>query len=220
MSIFKRLSLSWFAKLDDLVTEIENHQAIIEAALKEHAQKVAEAKVQKNQLTQQLQHFEKQILKLKSEQNNWKRRAAELADSDQESALECVRRVRAAENKIESLNTSLIQYNQAVNRLDQHIEKGDSELDLLRQKLDLLKARQASTNATNSNALNNQDNLEEVQKAFTNWEKKVAVNELVNNSGLESDPFAEKFEKEESEQKLKDELQAILDEQKLDQEVI
>ncbi|MCW8878855.1 MAG: PspA/IM30 family protein [Kangiellaceae bacterium] len=210
MSIFKRLSLTWMSRLDDFVSEIENHEALIEAALKEHAKKVAEAKVQKRQFDYQIQQYQEKVLSLGEQKADWTRRAVELAENDKKSALECVKRSNAITAKIETLNQNLTQYRQAASRLSSHIERGESELAQIKQKLDLLKARQVSSNAVKNNSFCDQDNLEEVQKAFMNWEKKVSVSELINGCDNEVDSFAQSFEQVESEQALTKELDALV----------
>ena len=46
MSIIKRISTSVMATIDELVGEIENHDALIKAAIDEQKKKIATAKVQ------------------------------------------------------------------------------------------------------------------------------------------------------------------------------
>ena len=206
MSIFKRLSLTWMSRLDDFVSEIENQEALIEAALKEHAKKVAEAKVQKHQLENQVQQYQVKCLSLEKQKADWKRRAIELAEQDKSAALECVKRSHQMTTKIETLNHNIAQYDQAINRLSSHIERGETELAQIKQKLDLLKARQMSSQAVSSSSFSEQGNIEEVHKAFEHWEKKVSVSELVNGSHHQVDSFAQQFEKAETEQALAEEL--------------
>ena len=47
MSIFKRLTATFSSRVDQMVSQIENHDAVVEVAIKESRQATAKAKVER-----------------------------------------------------------------------------------------------------------------------------------------------------------------------------
>ena len=61
MSVFKRLSATLFSHVDRAVSEIENHDAIIEAAIRDQQRALAKAKVRLNRLRAEGRKLEKRL---------------------------------------------------------------------------------------------------------------------------------------------------------------
>ena len=71
----------------------KNHDAIVEATIKQTRQSVAKTKARINTLRQQLNAYESQLKEAQEQFALWTERAAKLADTDQAKALQCVARL-------------------------------------------------------------------------------------------------------------------------------
>ena len=89
MNIFRRLTTSVTATLENAAGQLENHDAIIQATIKETRQSVAKTKARINTLRQQQAVFETQLTDAQEQAEKWQSRAQQLADSDEAKALQC-----------------------------------------------------------------------------------------------------------------------------------
>ena len=92
MNIFKRFTTSVTATLDNTVRQIENHDAIIEATIKQTRQAAAKTKARINTLRQQQHTYETQLKAAQEQTKLWEQRATKLASNDQAKALQCIAR--------------------------------------------------------------------------------------------------------------------------------
>ncbi len=143
MSLFKRLSTTLFARIDQVVGEIENHDAVIQATLNEMRKKIAEAKVCLSQVHREKERLEQQGEELQENARRWQQRAIECAGADEEKALECVSRSRFCEQKNIRLRQAINQYVQTTEKLGQDVESSEQRLTEMKQKLTLMRARQS-----------------------------------------------------------------------------
>jgi len=142
MKLIKRLSTSITATLDSAVGQLENHDAIVEATIKQTRQSVAKTKARINTLRQQLSTYETQLKEAREQYALWTDRAASLADSDQEKALQCVARRNQYEAEIGRLNYSAEQQKILIRDVSQNLQKLQSKLDEMTQKHNLMRSRQ------------------------------------------------------------------------------
>jgi phage shock protein A len=92
MSLIRRISTSFTSSVDRAVSKVENHDAIINSALRDTQQAAARSRVR-------LERVRKDGNSLKSRQeqlivavSRWTERAKSVAANDEAKALECLRR--------------------------------------------------------------------------------------------------------------------------------
>ncbi|TQV76796.1 hypothetical protein FLL45_02235 [Aliikangiella marina] len=210
MSILKRLSVTLFSRLDNVVSDIENHDAIIEAAIEEQAKKIANAKVQLLHLNRRKSSVLQQLKNANEERERWQQRALNEAKVNESKALECIRRRKNAEQQIEKLKQSESEYVTAAEKLSRDIQHSEEELTDIKQKRQLLKARESSAKVRSEFTPNANANLKQAEKAFDRWEANLMESPLEIEEALLVDDFEQAYQAEEKENELKEELAQLI----------
>ena len=211
MSILKRLSTTLFSRIDRVVGEIENHDAVIQATLNEMRTKVAEAKVRLSQVRRDQEGLRQQIKKQDEQSQQWRKRAIESAETEEAVALECLNRSHLCEQKRERLTSSLEQLEGMSDKLAADIETSEQRLSTMKQKLTLMRARQSTSSALNSTAVESFDTNGFLDESFDRWEINISQAEMAVDTHDPVDTMEREFVTKEQQAKLRNELAALLD---------
>ncbi len=210
MSLFKRLSTTLFSRIDQVVGEIENHDAVIQASLNDMRKKVAEAKVRLGQVHREKEQLEQQSQELLENVRRWQQRAVECADVNEEKALECVSRSRFCEQKNARLRQAINQYAQTADKLGQDIESSEQHLGEMKQKLTLMRARQSTTSAISATSEMNNNVENQLDETFGRWEINISQTEMLVDQFEPTDVLERDFLAKEKEGDLRKELTRLL----------
>jgi len=213
MSIFKRLSATLVSRIDRVVGEIENHDAVILATLNDMRKKVAEAKVRLHQVHREKDQLEKQIAEQQEHTLLWRKRAVECAKSDEARALECVSRGRHCEQQVARQQQALSQYQQAADKLAQDIKTSEQRLSEIKQKATLMRARQSTSSALQSTSESSGDTTQLLDDTFDRWEINISQTEMVIDTHESIDLMEHEFIMSEQEDELRHELAMLLAEE-------
>jgi len=213
MSIFKRLSATLVSRIDHVVGEIENHEAVIQATLSDRQKKVAEAKVRLGQVRSEQQQLKHQLQKQQDNILLWRKRAIECAKGNEDKALECINRRRYCQQKSKTLEKTLEQYTQTADRLAKDIETSQQHLTEMKQKLTLMRARQSPRLALNvtDDASNHSANA--LEDSFNRWEVSMDQTEIPIDADDTTDSLERDFITQEQQEVLQKELMALLAEE-------
>jgi len=213
MSLLKRLSITLFSRLDGVVSDIENHDALIAAAIEEQKKKISAAKVQLMQLKRREKSVEQQLDELQNAERRWQARAVKEAESDRAKALECLKRRKAIEQQIAQLKLSVQEYHLAGEKLAQDIYRGESSLKEAQQKRELLRAKQSSSDVLHHIEQSPGSTYEQMEKSFARWEANLYDSSIHLDSEHIVDNLEQAYLDEENEQALNAELDEILQQQ-------
>ncbi|KPJ94427.1 MAG: hypothetical protein AMJ53_05285 [Gammaproteobacteria bacterium SG8_11] len=213
MSIFKRLSATLVSRIDRVVGEIENHDAVVQATLNDMRKKVAEAKVRLKQVHREKERLENQILEQQENTKRWRKRAIDCAKTDEAKALECVSRARHCEQQMARLQQSLAQYQQAAEKLAHDIQTSEQRLSEVKQKATLMRARQSTSSALQSTGESKVDNTQLLDDTFDRWEINISEAEMAIDSHDAVDLMEHEFIVSEQEDELRHELATLLAEE-------
>ncbi len=216
MSLFKRLSATLVSRIDQVVGEIENHDAVIQATLDGLCKKVAVAKQRLAQARREEDRVRQQILEQNEQVERWRLRAVESAHDDEAKALECVRRSRLGLQKIERLEQSLSQSLLTTEKLARDIDASEQRLGEIKQKLILMRARNSAGSARNATHDTDIDTVRLLDETFDRWEISLTQSELVCNTpdAVGSiDSIEREFLNRETQEALRNELAALLTEE-------
>ncbi len=213
MSIFKRLSATVAARVDQVVGEIENHDAVAQATIKDMRMKVAEAKVRLVQLRREAERIEKQKIDQEENAERWRKRAVEVAATDENKALDCVNRRRHCQSQIELLTQSQVRYQQGVDKLTRDINIAEQRLAEVQQRASLMRARQSTSSALNATSGSNVDVAHLLEDTFDRWEINITQAELAVDNNPLVDPVEHEFIKTEEKEALREELASMLAEE-------
>jgi len=210
MSLFKRLSTTLFSRIDQVVGEIENHEAVVQATLSEMRKKIAEAKVRLGQVHREKERLEQQEQEQQENTRRWQQRAIECAETNEEKALECVSRSHFCEKKIAKLRQAINQYAQAADKLGQDVEASEQRLIEMKQKLTLMRARQSTSSAVSATSEMNNKVENQLDETFERWEINISQTEMIVDHSAPTDLLERDFLNKEKDDDLRQELTQLL----------
>lgn len=209
MSIIKRLTTTLTSSIDQLVTDIENHDAVIQASLVDMRKKVAVARVRLQQLRQEEQRLAREAEAAQNKAAQWRERALTTGKSDETKAMACLQQRQQCLADAEARTREQAQYREAASALEADIRASEQQLHDMAQKHRLLRARQSSADAMHATRLDTrrQDTL---QDSFERWEIRIAQDTALPSPVAVLDPLEQAFASQEQEIALKAELAALL----------
>lgn len=214
MSLFKRLSVSFRSHLDEAVTRIENHDAVIDAALQESRDAIARLKLQQSRLNKKVETIDTQLETLHSDEQSWVRRAKSLAKSDEAQAVVCLERRDRCIEQIKQLQQQREQCNEMTFRLANNLLKLEQKLIGDEQRLQEFRGRDLSAKAEHaiqdvicSDSIN-------LEQTFDRWELAITRQEM-QQQGVDPaagiDTLEERFQREERAAAHKAELKSMME---------
>ena len=216
MSIFKRLTATFSSRVDHMVSQIENHDAVVEVAIKESRQATARAKVRLARVQRDGELLRSKISQLQSDEALWTNRARDVAHKDQDRALECVRRRKLCQKQLEQYQQAFIKHEALEQKLAQDIHAAERKLTEMSQQRNLMRTRQSAVEALNSICGVDESVALDVAEAFERWEVKVTESELEVGSVDSVDLLEREFLQTEDKKALQAELEELLAEKEVD----
>lgn len=214
MKTLKRWTTGIFSRVDWAVSQIENQEALINGTLKDSREAVAKAKVQMGRVRQDGAKLHQKLQKEEENIIRWRDRATQIAKTDEQRALECLKRSKKAEQQRNQLQTRVNEHNQVEQQLARDVGYMEERLAELVEKRNLMRTRQSRAEAlTNIQACSSETGTE-VDDIFDRWEMHITEKELMTECAISSDPLEESFVMEETESELREELQQLLEQQK------
>jgi len=209
MNLIKRLTTSVTATLEGAVGQLENHDAIVDASIKQTRQAVAKTQARLATLRQQQNAYESQ-LQLSIEQIKvWENRAQSLATDNESKALQCLTRRNQNEAESNRLKQSIEQQDGLINSVSANLSTLKTKLDEMTQRHNLMRSRQAVSDV--SKVASKSNNSEQLDETFERWESVVLETELAVSDACCSDPLEAQFAQQEDKAKLLDQLSALKD---------
>ena len=213
MSIFKRLSATLVSRIDQVVGEIENHDAVVQVALQDMRKRIAEAKVRLGQVHREQARLKEQIQAQQDDARRWRERALACAASDEAKALECVQRSRHCGQRAEKLAQSLVRFEAIAEKLAGDIDTSEQRLARNNQKLTLMRARQSTSSALNATGEAGEGASQLLDDTFDRWEININQAEMIGDAQADIDPLEREFSTREQEEELRRELARLLAEE-------
>lgn len=205
MKLIKRLTTSVTATLEDAVGQLENHDAIIEANIKQTRQAVAKTQARLASLRQQQVTFEQQQQHAKSQIDAWEERARSLSGGNETKALQCLSRRNQNEAEARRLNQAIQQQDTLISSVITNLNSLKAKLDEMTQRHNLMRSRQAVADV--NRVVAKAGKTHEVDDTFERWEAIVLETEL---SARHDDTFSDPLEAQFVQQENKASLQAQL----------
>ena len=210
MSMFKRITATLTSSIDQVVSEIENHDAVIQATVNDMQKKIVEAKIRLRNARNQTETIKQQVQEQNKQTDLWRKRAVECAERDEEKALQCMSRARDCLKSKEKLNQMLQQYITTVDKLDHDLRTSEQKLSEMKQKQILMRARQSTSQAVNAGSLDHLNVDDDLQASFDRWEMDISRAEMNIESMTNPDSIEEEFIHQEQRQALKESLNELL----------
>ncbi|ANG64508.1 hypothetical protein A8C75_19905 [Marinobacterium aestuarii] len=212
MSLIKRLSTTFMARLDGIVGEIEDHEAVVQTSIDEMRHKVAQARARLNQMQREEAQLQSRIAALHEDEQLWAERAKSCASTDPTRALACIERRQQCRSQAEHLAQGLISYRQSAARLSRDVTDSETRLHSLNNRHSIMRARQSGTAARVATAPDSESSLRDLETSFERWDVRLSEQELRMGDISLEDNLDQAFSRDEQDARLRAELNALLQE--------
>ncbi len=219
MSIIRRLQATITAGLDNAVSQVENHDAVVEAALKDARTAAARARVrlarvQKEEANMRTKHGELQTMHQK-----WTDRAIRAAEQDETQALECVKRKNACEQQITQTQEAITRHKELERNVGTSVDRIESRITDLTQQRNLMRSRHSAADALRVINKIEGDCADGIDDTFERWEMLVTETEYMAGNTAHIDTLNDSYNEAEDAECRKADLADILSKEKSDKEV-
>ena len=210
MNLIRRISASLTSSVDRAVSKVENHDAIINAALRDTQQAAARSRVRLERVRRDGQNLKERHDKLQTAVSRWTERARSIAATDEAKALECLRRRKDCEAQLITLRGSIEKHDELEARITEQVKKIESRIGEVAQQRNMMRSRQSVAEATRT--INNIQGVSygEIEDAFDRWEINLGETEILTGASTTSDPLDTAFLAEEDMTELRIELSELL----------
>jgi phage shock protein A len=216
MSLIRRISTSITSSVDRAVSKVENHDAIINAALRDTQQAAARSRVRLERVKKDGHNLRTRHANLKQAEGRWTERARKIAADDETKALECLRRRKDCEVQIRNLEESIEKHDELEARIAEQVKKIEARIGEVAQQRNMMRSRQSVAEAMRT--INNVEGISdgEIEDTFDRWEINLGETEILMGSTTNTDPLDSAFLAEEDTAELRAELEELLNSDKED----
>lgn len=210
MRLFKRISTTVSSSIDKAVSKVENHDAIINAALRETQQAAARSRVRLARVQKDGNSLRVRLDGLQVATLQWTERAKGVAAEDEAKALECLRRKKECEAQIKGLEHSLENHRDLEKRISDNVKKIEARVGEVSQQRNLMRSRQSVAEATR--IINNMEgtSYSDIEDTFDRWEINLGESEIMTGSAVNTDSLESAFLVEEDQVALRAELADLM----------
>jgi phage shock protein A len=205
---------SLISRIDWMVSQVENHESIAQSAIREVRQSAARAHVQLGRVKRDGEQLRRRAIGAREGAVSWRERAS-ACSTDEERALECLRRARREARRADELERRLAEHERVEKQLSADVARIGERLSELRERHNLLRTRQSRAHALATVRGVDTPMCGDAGELFERWETHVAERELAGEVAVGDDPiltgdsFAEEFDAREENEALRAELREL-----------
>ena len=216
MSLIRRISASITSSVDRAVSKVENHDAIINAALKETQRAAARSRVRLERVRKDGRALKTRRGELEVAVTRWTERAKKVAATDEAKALECLRRRKECQKQLQNLADSIEKHDELECRIVEQVKKIEARIGEVSHQRNMMRSRQSVAEAMR--AIHNIEGVSygEIEDTFDRWEINLGETEILTGACATGDPLDSAFLAEEDTVELRAELEELLDEDEED----
>ena len=210
MSLIRRISTSITSSVDRAVSKVENHDAIINSALRDTRQAAARSRVRLARVQKDGAALKRRYGELERSVSLWTERARSVAVDDETKALDCLRRKRDCELQLGNLRDSIEKHEELEARISEQVKKIESRIHEVSQQRNMMRSRQSVAEAMRT--INNIEGVSygEIEDTFDRWEINLGETEILMGAATATDPLEAAFVADEDTAELRAELEVLL----------
>lgn len=209
MRILHRWTASIVSGFEHVVSRVENHEAIVASAIRQTRESAAGARVKLNRVRRDGERLRERLVELQRAEENWTARALKTKETDEQKALECLRRRKSIQKEITHLQTELTRHEELERRLARDVDAvAERVADLTRRK-NAFSARQFRARALEIGETCLSEPSGDLEEIFDRWETKLAETEPILCA--DTDSLESTFLAEEEKESLRAELEKLAD---------
>ena len=216
MSLIKRVSTSITASVGRAVSKVENHDAIINAALRDTQQAAARSRVRLERVRKDGHALRTRHANLQQAVVRWAERARSVAAQDEARALECLRRRKDCELQIRNLEDSMRKHDELEARIAEQVKKIEARIGEVAQQRNMMRSRQSVADAMRTIHSVEGISYGEIEDTFDRWEINLGETEVLLGASQHGDPLESEFLAAEDTAELRAELDVLLRAEKED----
>lgn len=201
-----RWKMSLTSWVDGVLAQIENHEAAVNAAISRIRQSTARARVQLKRVERDQRALREALAKEEDATHLWQHRARKA--EDQQTALECLRRHKAALRRAAALRERLEAHERSHEELSEGIRVLSARLGELTERKNLMRTRQSRAEAAHGVAYASGP-ICDLEDLFERWESRVGEIEIAAECDAPVDAFESELVTAEEELALVSELEAL-----------
>ncbi|MEM7436640.1 MAG: hypothetical protein AAF436_15905 [Myxococcota bacterium] len=210
MNRMKRWTMSVTSWVDGVLAQVENHEAAVTAAITQVRRSTAEARVRLRRVERDAQTLRDSLEREEAAVETWRARAKRMTDDDQ--ALECLRRHKTAQHRVTQLRARLVEQERAQKELRDGVSRLNGRLGELTERKNVMRARQSRAEAVSGIGIASKPTLD-LEEIFDRWESSVGEFEVAADDLDPVDAFEADVEAKETLEALTSELAALRSEQ-------
>lgn len=204
----KQWTTSLVSRVDWMVSQVENHEAVAKSAIRDVRRAAARARVQLTRVRADGEQLAQSLAEQREAERLWRERARESAADDEAKALECLRRARRAGRRLGELERRRAEHQRVEKQLAADVGVVEERLTHLQERHNVLRTRESRAHALATVRDASELGDGDVGDLFERWETQVLEREYeggCSTSG-ESDSLEDEFLEEEEESELRAEL--------------
>lgn len=180
MSLLKHVTVAISTRLDRLVGELENHDAVVEVGIREQRRLYAQAKVRHQRLHQEGEALRQRLAQWQAEEQRWRERAlgCESSSAGEDTALQCLQRAREAARQAAALQPAWQQHQAIEQRLSGEIQDLRERMLRLEHRRALMRSREASAQARVQVRTAECGVQPDLNETFERWEMRLSETEI------------------------------------------
>ncbi len=210
MNLFSRITATFTSKLDEVVSHVENHDAIVAVALKDTRAAVAKAKVRLDRVRRDGEAMQRRLDDAKYKAQLWEDRAKDIATKDEQKALACIARRNQCREQITQTQAALTKYEELETKVGENVQSMEKRLRDITQQQNLMRSRQSTADAMRIiNQIEGTTN-NSIEDTFDRWETLITETEYSTGHISSTDTLDMSFAKEENTVQLQAELAELL----------
>ena len=216
MSLIRRISTSITSSVDRAVSKVENHDAIINAALRDTQQAAARSRVRLERVRKDGHNLKTRQANLKQAVVRWTDRARRVAGEDEAKALECLRRRKECEAQVRHLDDTIQNHDELESRICEQVKKIEARVSEVAQQRNVMRSRQSVADAMRT--INNVEGVSygEIEDTFDRWEINLGESEIFMDAHCNVDRLDADLTAEEDTAELRAELELLVQDDKGD----
>lgn len=205
---YQRTRFFFHSHFSRVLDQVENHEAVVDAAVKEAREHAAKGRVRLKRVQRDGQAMRDRAEQLAGDVTRWEERAAACAATDRERARECLRRRGAAEAERARLVREAGEHGRLEAQLTADLRRVEERVRELQRRRHTMAAREQRAEAAVRTTPGEIGLLDDIEDVFERWEGKLTETEI--RADLDTDSFLDAFEQTEDNAALDAELDALV----------
>lgn len=215
MGIINRITTTLTASVDNAVSQVENHDAVINISIKDCRTALSKAQVRYSRVKKDKQNLQVKLKELKEMKTTWENRAKTVAQEDEKTALDCLHRKNICKQRIANTQQALTQHEELEQKVGASINKIEQRLSHITQQRNMMRSRHSAADALRTINSIEGSSKNDVDDTFERWEMVISEAEYEVGQELESvDQLEKAFSEKEDEAALRAELAELINEDK------